>query len=299
MKRKKRSAPRARAGYTGGMNDHALLVSEACRAIESSESEPSLAALARAAGLSPFHFQRVFKAVAGVSPKAYALGVRERRLREELPRAATVTEAMHGAGYNSTGRFYAKTAGALGMRPSRFRAGGEGEEIRFAVGQCSLGAILVAASAAGVCAIFLGDEPEALVRDLQGRFAKARLIGGDAAFERLVARVVGAVEAPGTGADLPLDVRGTAFQQRVWKALRGIPPGKTASYAEIARRIGEPKATRAVAGACALNKLAVVIPCHRVVRRDGGLSGYRWGVERKRALLAREGAALDRSRVRG
>ncbi len=270
------------------MKDKTLLVSEACRAIESAEAEPSLAALAKAAGLSPFHFQRLFKSVAGVSPKAYAQGLREGRLREELRRSGSVTEAMHGAGYNSTGRFYAKASGALGMRPSRFRAGGAGETIRFAVGQSSLGAILVASSSVGVCAIFLGDEPGPLVRDLQGRFPKAELVGADKSFERTVARVVGLVESPGTGADLPLDIRGTAFQQRVWRALREIPAGKTASYADIAKRIGAPKSVRAVAGACALNKIAVAIPCHRIVRTDGGLSGYRWGVERKRALLERE-----------
>lgn len=270
------------------MNKRSLLVSEACRAIEAAEQEPSLAALAKAAGLSPFHFQRVFKAVAGVSPKAYAQGVRESRLREELRRAGSVTEAMHGAGYNSAGRFYAKASGALGMRPSRFRAGGKGETIRFAVGQSSLGAILVASSDKGVCAIFLGDEPGPLLRDLQGRFPKAELVGDDVKFERTVARVVGMIEAPGTGADLPLDIRGTAFQQRVWRALREIPAGKTATYAEVAKRIGAPKSVRAVAGACALNKIAVAIPCHRVVKTGGGLSGYRWGVERKRALLERE-----------
>jgi AraC family transcriptional regulator of adaptative response/methylated-DNA-[protein]-cysteine methyltransferase len=179
----------------------------------------------------------------------------------------------------------------LGMTPSAYRAGGADAEIAFAIGQCSLGAILVARSKKGVCAILLGDDPEALVRDLQDRFPKANHIGGDKDFEKLVAKVVGFVEAPAIGLDLPLDVRGTAFQQRVWQALRKIPAGETASYAEIARRIGEPKAVRAVAQACAANSIALAIPCHRVVRNDGGLSGYRWGVERKRALIAKEAAA--------
>ena len=174
------------------------------------------------------------------------------------------------------------------MTPTSFRAGGAGMEIRFAVGECSLGSILVAASERGVCAILMGDDPDALARDLQDRFQRADLIGGDAGFEQFVAQVVGFVEAPGRGLDLPLDVRGTAFQQRVWQALREIPAGATASYSEIARRIGAPQAVRAVAGACAANALAVAIPCHRVVRNDGGLAGYRWGVERKRALLDRE-----------
>jgi len=174
------------------------------------------------------------------------------------------------------------------MTPSSYRAGGIDQDIRFAIGECSLGAILVAQSGHGVCAILFGDDPDALARDLQDRFPKANLIGGDHAFEQLVAQVVGFVEAPAIGLDLPLDVRGTAFQQRVWQALREIPAGVTASYSEVAQRIGSPKAVRAVAQACAANTLAVAIPCHRVVRNDGGLSGYRWGVERKRALLERE-----------
>jgi AraC family transcriptional regulator of adaptative response/methylated-DNA-[protein]-cysteine methyltransferase len=177
------------------------------------------------------------------------------------------------------------------MTPTDFRAGGAGAAIRFAVGECSLGSILVAATPKGICAISLGDDPDALVRGLQDRFPKAQLIGGDKTFERLVADVVGFVEAPAQGLDLPLDLRGTAFQQRVWQALRKIPAGTTTTYTEIAKRIGRPKAVRAVAQACAGNAIAVAIPCHRVVRLDGSLSGYRWGVARKRALLDKEAAA--------
>jgi AraC family transcriptional regulator of adaptative response/methylated-DNA-[protein]-cysteine methyltransferase len=203
----------------------------------------------------------------------------------------TVTQAVYDAGYNSNSRFYEESDAVLGMTPGAYRAGGADAEIRFAVGQCSLGAILVAQSARGVCAIALGVDPVALARDLQKRFPNARMIGGDADFERLVAQVVGLVEAPGLGLELPLDVRGTAFQQRVWQALQEVPPGRTVSYTEIAQRIGAPASVRAVAQACGANALAVAIPCHRVVRRDGGLSGYRWGVERKRALLEREAKA--------
>jgi len=270
---------------------HAAMVGEACRAIEAAEEVPSLADLSRSAAMSPYHFHRVFKAVTGVTPKAYAEGRRTQKVREALTAGGSVTEAIYDSGFNSNGRFYAKSAQVLGMTPTRFRAGGETATIRFAIGECSLGAILVAATEVGICSILLGDDPEALVRDLQDRFDRATLVGADPAFETLVAKVVGFVEQPGLGLDLPLDVRGTAFQQRVWQALRDIPPGETAGYLDIATKIGSPKAVRAVAQACGANPIAVAIPCHRVVRTDGALSGYRWGVERKRALLDREAAA--------
>jgi AraC family transcriptional regulator of adaptative response/methylated-DNA-[protein]-cysteine methyltransferase len=270
---------------------HATMVARACRLIEQAEEPPTLDDLAQAAGMSRFHFHRVFKALTGVTPKAYVAGDRAKRVREELASRETVTQAIYGAGFNSNGRFYAAAPGLLGMTPTQFRSGGSGNVIRFAVGECSLGAILVAATAKGVCAIQFGDDPEALVCALQDRFPKAQLLGGDQAFERLVAKVVGFVEAPAQGLDLPLDIRGTAFQQRVWKAIRDIPAGATASYRDLAKRLGAPKAVRAVAQACAANAIAVAIPCHRVVRTDGSTSGYRWGVARKRALLAREKAA--------
>jgi AraC family transcriptional regulator of adaptative response/methylated-DNA-[protein]-cysteine methyltransferase len=238
--------------------------------------------------MSRYHFHRVFKAVTGLTPRAYAVANRVRRVREELSRSDTVTEAIYGAGFHSNGRFYATSEEMLGMTPTKFRSGGKELRIRFAVGECSLGSILVAATERGVCALLLGDDPDALARDLQARFPKAHLIGGDAEFEQWVAKVVGFVEAPAVGLALPLDVQGTAFQQRVWQALREIPVGSTATYTQIAQRIGAPQAVRAVAQACASNSIAVAIPCHRVVRSDGALSGYRWGVERKRALLDRE-----------
>ena len=270
-------------------NKHAALVADACRRIESAEQSPSLDELAEQAGLSAFHFHRVFKAVTGLTPKAYAQAHRAQAVREGLAKPqARVTDALFDAGYNASSRFYENADAMLGMTPRQFRDGGVDARIEFAIGQSSLGAILVARSQRGVCAISLGDDPDALLRELQDRFPRAELIGGDAGFERLVAQVVGLIEQPGIGIDLPLDVRGTAFQQRVWDALRKIPAGETASYTQIAQRIGAPKSVRAVAQACASNTLAVAIPCHRVVRSDGALSGYRWGVERKRELLARE-----------
>ncbi len=273
-------------------DEHAHAIAAACRVMNTAEELPSLDLLATTAGMSRYHFHRLFKTVTGLTPKAFAMARRAERLREGLPKRGTVTEAFYDAGFNSSGRFYAKSAQMLGMKPKDFQSGGSGATIRFAIGECSLGSILVAASEKGVCAIFLGDDPEALVRDLQHRFRKAHLIGGDRAFEELVAKVVGFVEAPKLGLDLPLDVRGTAFQQRVWQALVEIPLGSTASYTEIAKRIGAPKSVRAVAGACGANPIAVVIPCHRVLRHDGNLSGYHWGVERKQALLDRESRAL-------
>jgi AraC family transcriptional regulator of adaptative response/methylated-DNA-[protein]-cysteine methyltransferase len=283
-----RACKRCRPNAPALNEQRAAAVAKACRLIEASDEGLNLEALADAVGMSRFHFHRVFRSITGLTPKAYASAHRAQKVRNELAQRGTVTEAIYGAGFNSNGRFYATSAEVLGMSPTRFRAGGEGESIRFAVGECSLGAILVAATEKGVCAIALDDDAQTLVRDLQDRFPNAELIGGDAAFEALVAKVVGFVEAPAIGLDLPLDVRGTAFQQRVWQALREIPAGSTLSYAQIAARIGSPQSVRAVAQACAANAIAVAIPCHRVVRNDGALSGYRWGVERKRTLLERE-----------
>lgn len=266
----------------------AAMVAALCRQIDDADTLPSLDALAASAGCSRFHLLRVFRAHTGLTPRAWAAARRAERLRERLADGASVTEAIVDAGYGSTSRVYEKSARPLGMTPRRYRAGGADTDIRFAIAQCALGALLVAASPQGVCAIALGDDADALARDLQDRFPQARLSGDDADFARVVAQVVGFVEAPRIGLALPLDLRGTAFQQRVWAALRAIPPGQTLSYTELAQRIGAPAAVRAVASACAANTLAVAVPCHRVVRTDGSLSGYRWGVARKRALLDRE-----------
>lgn len=268
--------------------EHASKAAEACRLIETAEQMPRLDALAEAVGLSPYHFHRVFKAAVGVTPRAYATAHRHKRMREELKRSETVTEAIYGAGFSSNGRFYAASSEVLGMTPTVFRAGAPNAPISFAISPCSLGLLLVAASDKGVCAIFFGDDAEELAQDLRKQFPKAEIGKGDKDFAALVEKVVAFVEEPAIGLDLPLDIRGTAFQHRVWEALRQIPPGETASYAEVARRIGEPKAVRAVARACGSNKIAVAIPCHRVIGSDGSLTGYAGGIERKRALLRKE-----------
>ncbi len=284
-----RPCRRCRPDRAPAEQTHAATIAKICRFIETSGAMPSLSSLARRAGLSPYHFHRTFKAMTGVTPRAYAAAYRSARVRDELKkRSKTVTEAIYDAGFGSGGRFYESADRVLGMTPSEYRAGGASTRIHFAVGDCSLGSILVARSARGVCAILLGDNPDALVREVQDRFPAATFVGDDRGFERVVSTVVGFIEAPSQRLELPLDIRGTAFQQRVWQALRQIPFGTTVSYTEIARRIGAPQAARAVARACSANPLAVAIPCHRVVRTDGTQSGYRWGVERKRALLTRE-----------
>jgi AraC family transcriptional regulator of adaptative response/methylated-DNA-[protein]-cysteine methyltransferase len=283
-----RPCRRCKPGQISQEAQNAEIIGRVCRWIEQAEEPPSLTEMAARAGLSRYHFHRLFKAITGVTPKDYSVERRAAKVRRELTRSRTVTEAIYDAGFNSNGRFYEKSGEILGMSPTNYRDGGAGAAIRFAVGECSLGSILVARSEKGICAISLGDDPQTLVRDLQDRFPKAEVIGADRTFEALVAQVVGFVETPAIGLDLPLDVRGTAFQQRVWQALRDIPLGARVSYSDIAQKIGAPKSMRAVAGACAANALAVAIPCHRVVRNDGALSGYRWGVERKRALLERE-----------
>lgn len=283
-----RASKRAAADRSQVAAQHAQLVANACRHIEQADIAPSLDTLATQAGLSPFHFHRVFKAVTGLTPKGYVSAHRSRKVREGLKHPHSVTEALYDAGFNSNSRFYESANQVLGMKPRDYKAGGTNSEILFAVGQCSLGAILVAQSTRGVCAILLGDDPDKLVRDLQDQFPKANLVGADRRFEHVVAQVVGFIEAPALGLDLPLDLRGTAFQERVWQALRDIPLGSTVSYGHIAERIGAPKSFRAVAQACGANCLAVAIPCHRVVRSNGDLSGYRWGIDRKRQLLERE-----------
>ncbi|MBX4900114.1 bifunctional DNA-binding transcriptional regulator/O6-methylguanine-DNA methyltransferase Ada [Sinorhizobium sp. B11] len=269
------------------------LVAEACRLIDAGDGSPTVAALAHALGISEGHFHRIFRKCTGMTPRAYKQEKRAALLRDGLKPGKTITSTFYDAGYGSSGRFYAVSNKALGMVATAYRAGGRQERIRFAIGQTSLGSILVASSDKGVVAILLGDDPGALLVDLQERFSKADLVGGDAEYERVVARVVGMVEAPQVGLDLPLDLRGTAFQRRVWLALSEVPPGQTVSYEELARRIGSRKGGKAVASACASNPLAVAIPCHRVTKNDGSFFRYTWGLDRKSELLRREGVAAS------
>ncbi|MGB3330512.1 MAG: bifunctional DNA-binding transcriptional regulator/O6-methylguanine-DNA methyltransferase Ada [Thermomicrobiales bacterium] len=269
------------------------LIARACTRLETSEDRLTLEQLAAEFGISPFHFHRVFKQVTGLTPKVYADAHRTQRVRERISEASTVTAAIYDAGYASNGRFYETSARTLGMTPSRYRAGGEGITIQASVAPCSLGHVLVAATRTGLCSVMLGDDPDQLWNTLRDRFPRAAFAGEDPAFAQLVASVVGQIEEPARSFDLPLDIRGTAFQQRVWQALRRIPAGQTATYGEVAVAIGEPQAARAVARACASNRIAVVIPCHRVIGKDGSLTGYAWGTDRKRALLDREHEAAS------
>jgi AraC family transcriptional regulator of adaptative response/methylated-DNA-[protein]-cysteine methyltransferase len=283
-----RACKRCRPTEVSRTQQQNTAIEKACRLLENSEQLPALATLAETAGLSRFYFHRIFKATTGLTPRTYFAAHRARRVREELLRSDTVTTAIYNAGYGSGSRFYSESSRLLGMTPKQFRQGANDLCIRFATGECSLGVVLVGATENGICSILLGTSSDEVESSLRQMFPKARFSSGDAKFSHWVSEVIALVETPARGLDLPLDVRGTAFQQRVWQALRQIPSGSTATYSEIAERIGAPKSVRAVAGACAANPAAVAIPCHRVVRKGGDLSGYRWGVERKRALLERE-----------
>jgi AraC family transcriptional regulator of adaptative response/methylated-DNA-[protein]-cysteine methyltransferase len=264
------------------------VVARACRILDDADPAPPLDELARQVGVSPSHLRRLFRAATGITPKAYATARRAERTRQRLVAGASVTDAAYEAGFASTGPFYAEARWRLGMTPSTYQAGGRGERVRLAVTSSSLGAVVVAATDRGVCAVELGDDPDEVLGVVAARFPHAELVGDDPDLTGLVAEVVALVVDPSTGRDLPLDLRGTAFQERVWRALRAVPPGTTVTYAELADEVGAPSAARAVGAACAANRAAVAIPCHRVVRGDGSLAGYRWGVERKAALLARE-----------
>jgi AraC family transcriptional regulator of adaptative response/methylated-DNA-[protein]-cysteine methyltransferase len=293
----KAAAEAERAGFrackrcepnSGGASAIVTRVVSACQLIASAPEPPKLAQLAQAFSLSQAHFQRQFKAVTGLSPKAFGDALRAQRLRSALANQQSITQALYDAGFNSSSRYYAAAKDLLGMTASAFRAGAKGEQIRFAIAQCPLGALLVAASARGLCWIALGDDPAALLTQFQERYPQAALTANDPEFDAWIAQIIGHIEEPAEALALPLDIRGTAFQQRVWAALQAIGPGETWTYSALAQKIGAPKAVRAAASACAANPLAIAIPCHRIVRRSGGMGGYRWGLARKKALLTRE-----------
>ncbi|PSB26328.1 bifunctional DNA-binding transcriptional regulator/O6-methylguanine-DNA methyltransferase Ada [Stenomitos frigidus ULC18] len=285
----KRCSPRS----ISPQQQQAKVIAAVCQQIEASETPPSLGVMAQMAGLSASHLQRVFKAIVGITPRQYAAAHRANRIRQHLQESATVTEAIYEAGFETSSTFYDQSAALLGMTPSQYQNGASGVEIRYTVQPCWLGLILVAATAKGICAIALGDTPEALTKQLRVDFSKARFCEGDRAFEHWVTQVLSLIETPQQAFDLPLDLQGTAFQQQVWQSLQTIAPGTTVSYAEVAQKIGKPKAVRAVANACAHNHIAVAIPCHRVVGSDGSLRGYRWGRDRKQALLDREATLTE------
>jgi len=285
-----RPCRRCRPSGASQRQRHAEAAARACRIIETSDSLPALDALAEAVGLSRHHFHRIFKNVVGVTPRQYAAAHRTGRVRSELRARPSITDAIYSAGFNSSSRFYERSADTLGMTPGEYRSGGKGVPIRYAIAACPLGLVLVAGTARGVCSVCFGNGRTTLERQLRQDFPEASIEKADRAFDAWVGEIVGHLKHPAGRLDLPLDIRGTAFQQRVWQALREIPAGRTASYAEVAARIGQPSAVRAVGRACATNPVAVIVPCHRVVRTNGELSGYRWGVERKRQLLKRERA---------
>jgi AraC family transcriptional regulator of adaptative response/methylated-DNA-[protein]-cysteine methyltransferase len=266
------------------------VVRDACDCIESSETIPSLDMLATRSGYSRFHFLRLFRDHTGLTPRSYAEGVRARRLHAALADGARVADAVAGAGFGSESRVYENTGALLGMTPGAARRGGAGETIRVALADCPFGRLLVGATDAGVCFLGFAEPDDALLGDLRHRFPLARIVADDGALAALINTIISFLEEPKAALELPLDLRGTAFQLRVWQALRRIPLGETRSYAELASMIGAPKAARAVARSCATNPVSLAVPCHRVVGSDGDLTGYRWGLPRKQALLARERA---------
>jgi AraC family transcriptional regulator of adaptative response/methylated-DNA-[protein]-cysteine methyltransferase len=282
-----RACRRCRPADTNGGDPTVALVREACRQLDAPEP-PTLDVLAGRLGTGPHKLLRAFKRIVGITPKAYCDARRVARFKHELKRRAHVSPAVYEAGYGSSSRVYERAHTQLGMTPATYARGGVATEIAFAVVPCPLGQLLVAATARGVCRIGLGDDAAALEADLAGEFPAAHIRRDRAELETSVEAILRYLDGREPHLDLPLDVRATAFQRRVWQELQRIPYGETRSYADVARRIGRPSATRAVARACASNPAALVIPCHRVVREDGDLGGYRWGLDRKRALLERE-----------
>ena len=286
-----RPCKRCRPDDSSQAQRHIAAVERACALIRSRDALPSLDELASAARISRFHFHRVFKQITGATPRDWGKAHRLDRFAERLDAGENVAEAVYAAGFGASSRAYEAAPIGLGMTPAARRHGGRGETIRFTTVKTALGWALIAATARGICMTALGDEKAPLEADLRRRFPAALIWPADSQLAAWAQRIVQFITAPGEQPDLPLDIRGTAFQARVWRALQKVPPGRTSTYTEIAQALGQPKAVRAVAAACAANKLALLVPCHRIVRRDGDLAGYRWGVERKRALLAAEQAS--------
>ncbi|HTV66171.1 MAG TPA: bifunctional DNA-binding transcriptional regulator/O6-methylguanine-DNA methyltransferase Ada [Bryocella sp.] len=284
-----------RAGYRACLrckpaevSAQARYVARARQLLDNAEGVVTLNALSKRVGLSPFHLQRLFKRATGLSPREYQSARRMQLVKAGLRGGGDVTTALYDAGYGSPSRLYEKSTQQLGMTPGEYRRGGTGASITFAIAPTPLGRMLVAATERGLCAVRFGESATELERDLRHEFHSAEVHRDDAAMQRYIEPLVAAIRGDNASIDLPLDVRATAFQMKVWNQLRQIPRGETRSYGDIAREIGEPAAVRAVARACATNPVALAVPCHRVVRSDGQESGYRWGVERKKQLLARE-----------
>jgi AraC family transcriptional regulator of adaptative response/methylated-DNA-[protein]-cysteine methyltransferase len=292
-----RPCKRCRPSDGSPASRHVAAIERACTLLQNSDEIPSLGELADAAGISRFHFHRVFKQITGATPRDYARTHRLGRFGAKLDAGAPVSDAIYASGFGSSSRAYEAAPAGLGMTPGARRRGGNGETIRYVTVATPLGWALVAATRRGICMTALGDDRGGLVNALKQRFPAAAVIADDAELRGWADQIVGFITAPDHNLDLPLDIQGTAFQARVWRALQKIPLGKTATYSEIAAAIGQPKAVRAVAQACATNKLALLVPCHRVIRSDGDLGGYHWGLERKRALLKgeRAAAALERA----
>jgi AraC family transcriptional regulator, regulatory protein of adaptative response / methylated-DNA-[protein]-cysteine methyltransferase len=264
------------------------VIERICQLIERSETPLSLDELAQSATMSRFHFQRTFKKIVGITPKQFQQALRRVRIQRSLHDERNITEAIYAAGFNSSGHFYADAKQMLGMKPQQFQRGGADVIIRYGMVPCALGVLLLAATDKGICSIELGDNAQHLADALKRHFPRAQLVPMDAQVEQWLREIVQFIEQPHSALQLPLDIQGTAFQRQVWQVLRDIPLGETSSYSEIAARIGNPRAVRAVATACASNRLALAIPCHRVIRGNGELAGYRWGIERKQQLLERE-----------
>lgn len=270
------------------MNKHKEIIKKSCDLIKKSIKELSLKNLANQFNLSPSYFQKLFKQETGITPKEYAMAIRKNKAIELLNKKKKIIQIIYESGHSSSSRFYEKSDSFLGMTPKEYKKGGTAKKIMVAIGTCSLGHVLVGQSNKGICSILLGNNPEDLLKEFEKIFPNAEIIPGNEIFENNLGLVIAFVDMPKIGLDLPLDIQGTAFQQRVWKALQLIPIGQTVSYAELAEIIKQPTAVRAVANACGANKLAVAIPCHRVVQKNGGLGGYKWGIEKKTILLQKE-----------